>query len=244
MRFIGIDFGWRSQPSGMCCLQWQDEVLQIIAIERCDNPDEVIEWVNCYAPHPQPALIAIDAPIVIPNQTGMRLVDKLTHVHFGRYHAGCYPANLQLPFAQRVVQFSQNLEGLEFQHAATITPQRLGRYQIEVFPHPASIRLFGLQKILKYKKGRLAERQSELKRFYHLLTSELVKQQPALATVESVPSIAEQQLTGHQLKNIEDQLDALLCAYVGAHWWYWGVEKNQILGDQAGGYLIVPLEKV
>ena len=241
MRFIGIDFGWRSQPSGMCCLQWRDGTLQIIAIERCDSPNDVIEWVKCYAADPQPALIAIDAPIVIPNQTGMRLPDKLTHVHFGRYHAGCYPANLQLPFAQRVVQLSKDLEHLKFQHAAEIIPQQLGRYQIEVFPHPASVRLFSLEKILKYKKGRIAERQSELQRFYQLLTSELLKRQPALATIELVPSVAEEQLTGNQLKNIEDQLDALLCAYVGAHWWYWGIEKNQVLGNREDGYIIVPL---
>jgi predicted RNase H-like nuclease len=31
-------------------------------------------------------------PTLIPNATGMRLPDKLTHKHFRRYHAECYPA--------------------------------------------------------------------------------------------------------------------------------------------------------
>lgn len=39
--------------------------------------------------------------------------------------------------------------------------------------------------------------------------------------------------TGTVLKALEDQLDSLICAYVAAYWWYWGEEKNIVLGDLA-----------
>jgi predicted RNase H-like nuclease len=97
-------------------------------------------------------MIAVDAPTLIPNATGMRLPDKLTHKHFDRYHAGCYPANLGRPFAQRTVDFGLSLEARGFVHVLTIVPQKLSSYQIEVFPHPAIVHLFGLNRILKYKK--------------------------------------------------------------------------------------------
>jgi pyridoxamine 5'-phosphate oxidase len=42
------------------------------------------------------------------------------------------------------------------------------------------------------------------------------------------------------LKAVEDQLDALLCAYVAAHWWYWGRERNDVLGNSRTGYIVVP----
>jgi len=42
------------------------------------------------------------------------------------------------------------------------------------------------------------------------------------------------------LKALEDQLDALLCAYIGAHWWYWGIERNLVLGDRTTGYIVIP----
>ncbi len=87
----------------------------------------------------------------------MRQTDQLTHKHFGRYHAGCYPANLSRPFAQKTVEFGLSLESRGFVHAPTIEAQKLGRYQIEVFPHPATINLFKLDRILKYKKGKLAD---------------------------------------------------------------------------------------
>jgi predicted RNase H-like nuclease len=103
-------------------------------------------------------MIAVDAPTLIPKATGMRLPDKLTHKHFDRYHAGCYPANLGRPFAQRTVDFGLSLEARGFVHVLTIVPQKLSSYQIEVFPHPAIVHLFGLNRILKYKKCTLAER--------------------------------------------------------------------------------------
>jgi predicted RNase H-like nuclease len=88
----------------------------------------------------------------------MRLPDKLTPIHFGRYHAGCYPANLGRLFAQRTVEFCLSLEARGFVHAPTIVPQKLSSYQIEVFPHPAIVHLFSLNRILKYRKESLVER--------------------------------------------------------------------------------------
>jgi len=37
-----------------------------------------------------------------------------------------------------------------------------------------------------------------------------------------------------------DQLDAVLCAYLAAHWWFWGRARNDVLGDSKTGYVIVP----
>jgi predicted RNase H-like nuclease len=46
--------------------------------------------------------------------------------------------------------------------------------------------------------------------------------------------------TGAALKAVEDQLDSLICAYVAAHWWYWGIERNWVLGDATNGYIVIP----
>jgi predicted RNase H-like nuclease len=68
------------------------------------------------------------------------------------------PRHLGRPFAQRTVEFGLSLEARGFTHAPVIVPKELGRFQIEVFPHPAIVHLFGLNRILKYKKCTLAER--------------------------------------------------------------------------------------
>jgi predicted RNase H-like nuclease len=243
LKFIGIDLGWYSQPSGLSCLQWQDGKLSLLALERKHALEEILAWCDAFVSPTESALIAVDAPTLIPNETGMRVPDKLTHKYFGRYHAGCYPANRKRPFAQRTIGFGLSLEERGYLHAPTIIPQQWGRYQIEVYPHAAMVQLFQLERILKYKKGRLAERKAEFKKLQQYTQKVLPKLTPAL-NLESYLSTIIQPLdilTGNALKAIEDQLDSLICAYIGAYWWYWGEECNQVLGDRATGYIIVPL---
>jgi len=207
------------------------------ALERKLSIEEILAWCDAVIAEDEPALIAVDAPTLIPNETGMRVPDKLTHKYFGRYHAGCYPANLKRPFA-----FGLSLEGRGFLHAPTMIPQKLGRYQIEVYPHAAMVQLFQLERILKYKKGRLADRRVELKKLQHYTQQVLLQLTPTLALGKFLGIIAQplDTLKGADLKALEDKLDSLICAYIGAYWWYWGESRNQVLGDRATGYLIVP----
>lgn len=243
MKFCGVDLGWVAAPSGLCCLVWRGGSLQVEALERCDRLEDTLAWLQTAIPEGEPGAIAVDAPTLIPNATGMRLPDRLAHRYFGRYHAGCYPANLGRPFAARTVGFGRSLEALGFAHAPAIAPQQPGRYQIEVFPHAAIVQLFGLERILKYKKGRLAERRAELQRLQQLLAEQLPQREPPLCWHDPVPpdlTCALASCPGRALKAIEDRLDALVCAYVAAHWWYWGLARNQVLGDRASGYIVVP----
>ena len=243
MKFIGVDFGWLSGASGLSCLEWQDNKLKILEITTKLEIATIFSWIDTWIEEKEPGLIAVDAPTIIPNQTGMRIPDKLTHKYFGKYHAGCYPANLNRPFAQRTVDFGNILSTKGFIHAPTITPQKLGRYQIEVFPHPAIVNLFKLDRILKYKKGKLAEKKAELQKLFSYITNILPKLKPEL-NLESpitIPIIPDK-VTTKKLKAVEDKLDSLICAYVAAYWWYWGNidQKNVVLGDENTGYIVIP----
>ncbi|NJN09206.1 MAG: DUF429 domain-containing protein [Richelia sp. RM2_1_2] len=256
MKFIGIDLGWKSQPSGLCYLELIDGKLELQDLDRKDSIANILTWVDDCVKADESAIIAVDAPTLIPNATGSRLPDKLTHKHFGKYHAGCYPANLGLAFAERTVNFGLELEARSYLHAPTIEAQKLGRYQIEVFPHPAIVNLFGLQRILKYKKGKISDRHLELTKLYNYITDILPTLDPPLRTqrdscynggnprnalsclcglfITSTPK------TGIALKAAEDKLDSIICAYVAAYWWYWGEQRNIVLGDVNTGYIVIP----
>ncbi|NHC35944.1 DUF429 domain-containing protein [Scytonema millei] len=269
MKFLGIDLGWSSGASGLCCLELINGQLQLLDLDRKEPIADIHDWIETWVQPQEPAIIAVDAPTLIPNAMGMRLPDKLTHKYFGKYHAGCYPANLSLPFAQRTVDFGLALEARGFNHAPEITPQMPGRYQIEVFPHPAIVHLFQLDRILKYKKGKLAERYLELLKLHQHIVEILSTIEPALILsqeshqsseipptplkkggkipfitshkrIQSVLNDRHAPLTLAALKAVEDQLDSLICAYVAAHWWYWGLERNWVLGDRTSGYIVVP----
>jgi predicted RNase H-like nuclease len=247
MKFIGIDLGWKSQPSGLCCLEWIDGQLQLLDLDRQEAIADILTWIDRIVKPNEPAIIAVDAPTLIPNDTGSRLPDKLTHKYFGKYHAGCYPANKNLPFADRTVNFGLELESRGYIHAPTIEPQKLSRYQIEVFPHPAIVNLFNLERILKYKKGRLSDRRLELIKLQNYLLHILPSFSPPLRLCGSLRQAAGASMfplqiptTGAALKATEDKLDSLICAYVGAYWWYWGEQRNLVLGDATTGYIVIP----
>ncbi|CCH64760.1 hypothetical protein RINTHM_2840 [Richelia intracellularis HM01] len=249
MKFLGVDFGWKSQPSGLCSLALVHKKLQIIDIDHQELIEDILAWIDEWIPPGKSGIIAVDAPTLIPNVTGSRLPDRLTHKYFGRYHAGCYPANRNLPFAERTIKFGLELEARGFAHAPTIKPRKLGRYQIEVFPHTAIIHFFNLQRILKYKKGPIKERLQELLKLYNYITGILPSLEPAL-NIQSSSIVKKLGLfsidfffsspTSTELKIVEDKLDSLICAYVAAYWWYWGKDRNLILGDASTGYIISP----
>jgi predicted RNase H-like nuclease len=241
MKFIGIDLGWKSQPSGLCSLEWINGQLQLLNLDRKEAIADILTWIDRSVQPDEPAIIAVDAPTLIPNATGSRLPDQLSHKYFGKYHAGCYPANQNLPFADRTINFGLELESRGFAHAPTIEPQKLSRYQIEVFPHPAIVNLFNLERILKYKKGRLSDRRLELIKLQNYLLNILPSLSPSLRPLRLCGSFPlEIPTTGAALKATEDQLDSLVCAYIGAYWWYWGEERNLVLGDRTTGYIVIP----
>ena len=101
------------------------------------------------------------------------------------------------------------------------------------------IHLFGLSRILKYKKGPIAQRHHELTRLRSLIWQHLPHHTPPLVlnALNALPAIPK---GGTALKAVEDQLDSLICAYGAAHWWYWGPQRNQVLGNLETGYIVVP----
>ena len=92
--------------------------------------------------------------------------------------------------------------------------------------------LFGLDKIFKYKKGARADRVLELARLR--LT---MKEKLPVKGLQRLPEIPQR----GDLKPVEDELDAVLCAYAAFHWGRWGLRRNRILGDVEEGCMVVPL---
>lgn len=222
MRFLGVDLGWQSQPSGVAAL---DENLRLLNLGRIDAIEDVPGWVDEMAGD-GPAMVAIDAPTIIRNPGGTRECERALNRVFRKYDAGCHAANLGRPFAVRTNAFSASLESRGFAHADRIVAGAPGRYQIEVHPHAASVRLFGLEKILKYKKGRVADRAVGLRRLRDLVSGLVQGDLPEMPRTN--------------LKVVEDQIDAVLCAYIGWHWWRSGAEGSTVFGDKGGGFIVVP----
>jgi predicted RNase H-like nuclease len=232
--FIGVDLGWYGKPSGLALLRWAGQRLLLCDLARIQDEKEILHWIAKRA-GVGPAVIAVDAPTIIRNRTSIRPAEKALNAQFWRYHAGCHPANLSRPFARYVLRFSRNLESMGFTFDPAVAARESGRFQIEVHPHAASVNLFGLSRIVKYKRGRRQQRAKELSRFRKLLLGRLPELEPGVYKF-NLPGVPA---TG-STKEVEDQLDAVLCAYIAAHWWYWGTARNAVFGDRKTGFIVVP----
>ncbi len=183
---------------------------------------EVLPWIDERAEGA--AIIGVDAPLVIgPNRTADIEVTKA----FGRYHAGCYPARPHSSFAAHTAGFGRALSERGFRHAAETTPGAADRVQMEVHPHAASVRLFGLDRIIKYKRGLRADRARGL--------AELRGRLASLGDLSGTP-LPEIPVRG-RLKPAEDQIDAVTCAYVAA---CWARGRAHVFGSADNGYIVIP----
>lgn len=232
--FIGVDLGWYGKPSGLAVFRWVDCGLSLCEVTGLVEVEEIQSWIARWAGG-STAVIAVDAPIIIRNKGSIRPAERALNKQFSRFHAGCHPANLSRPFAGYVLGFSNRLKSAGFAFNLETAAQEQGRFQIEVHPHAASINLFRLPRIVKYKRGRRQERARELKRFRNLLLNRLPALEPRAGKF-NLPSVPESGST----KEVEDQLDAVLCAYIAAHWWYWGPAGSTVFGDCKTGCIIVP----
>jgi predicted RNase H-like nuclease len=104
------------------------------------------------------------------------------------------------------------------------------------------VRLFGLDRIIRYKKGRAAEKRAGLA----ILRGHLRTLADGSRGLVGSPTLTEmldrdpKELAGKALKRYEDTLDAIFCAYLAWHCWRWGEERNEIFGTMAEGYIVVP----
>lgn len=234
--FLGVDLGWYGKPSGLASIAITDEGLCLRATTRLQDSGDILAWIQSEAGKGS-VVVAVDAPLVICNRTSIRDAEREMNRDFRRFHAGCHAANLGRPFAQNVLSFSHRLADRGFGHGAEMTAREEGRFQIEVHPHAATVNLFDLPRIVKYKRGPHATRVKELRRLRRLILSRFPLLHPALSLrLPGIPS------TGN-LKPVEDQIDAVMCAYIAAHWWFWARQRNRVYGCRGTGYMVVPERK-
>jgi len=230
---IGVDLAWgEKKHDGVCFLEWNGRVGSVLGYGYPQGDHELMKLIRERGQGFRSVFVTVDAPIVCPNQTGTRPVDRLTHRLFHREHAACHPANsTKCPRPPRLARLMRKAG---FQ--VGWVPQKGRKTVAEVYPHPAMVRMFGLSRIVKYKKGRVAERRREFRRLQDLLCRCLKKKFPWLAIGVQTKSL----LTQKWSKAVEDQTDALFCALIGLwHWRHQG-RKSEVIGDLKTGFILLP----
>jgi histidinol-phosphate phosphatase family protein len=251
MRFVGIDLAWSPRNrSGGVVLSQEGKVVQ--ATGSLGDDDEVLDFAVKAIPAGLPGLIAIDAPLAVPNESGGRPCDRQVAAVFSRFEAAPYPANrrnLARYGGLRAERIRQQLQQLGFRHDPLVTRRIPTRQVVEVFPHPATVSLFHLDRTLKYKarQGRgYSLRWRELSRLREHLRS-LADGEPPLYLPPHVAQMPIEGLRGKAFKEAEDLLDAVVCAYSALYAWHHGPRGSAIYGPETAdaftdeGHIVVPM---
>jgi predicted RNase H-like nuclease/ppGpp synthetase/RelA/SpoT-type nucleotidyltranferase len=249
---IGVDLAWGvKRPTGLAVV---DEAGRLVHVSAVRTDEEILVALAPYVD--DQCLVAIDAPLIVTNPTGNRSAEAALNRDFARFDAGAHPANTGKP------EFRDTPRGASLSQALGLDMNpRSGRPRraIEVYPHPATVALFGLGRTLKYKNkpGRdLDSLRLELLTLMDLLEG-LSTAEPALHVTPD-PSVAdsseadassagwaalrvqvETATRKSQLRVVEDQVDAVVCAYV-ALFAATRPADTTTYGDFETGYIVTP----
>ncbi len=240
--FIGIDLAWKSErhPTGAAALRGNRSGAKIETLSTLRSAEAVLDFVR--ANTTQNTVLAIDAPLIIANETGQRLCETEVGKRYGKHDASCHTSNLKLYRNAPSTKLTTSLLANGFVHVRDNKKECSGRLVAEVYPHAAMVALFHLEKIIKYKKGPATSRRLGLQELRSNV-NELTKANPKLVmtnTLETLLTTDLEVLGGRALKNYEDILDAVFCAYLAFYFWYWGWASNELFGNLDSGYILNP----
>lgn len=243
--FIGIDLAWQSDKnhSGAAVLYGDRSgvTLRTIAtgLKSLRSTEEFI-LANAEAN----TVIAIDAPLVIKNLNGQRPCETEISRRFSAADASAHTSNLRRFPNASSIRLTNNLASQGFRQCPDPHMQCLpGKWFFEVYPHPAHVVLFKRKKIIKYKKGPVASRRHGLMEFRRSLEHFLSHAEPPLKSSDELQAFLQkplESLCGNALKEYEDTLDAVFCAYLAAYFWVWSYDRNEMIGNPETGYIINP----
>jgi predicted RNase H-like nuclease len=205
--FVGIDLAWGARArTGLAAVDGAGRLVRS-AVVRTD--DEIDDWLRTLAG--DIVVAAVDAPLIVPNNTGQRRCETEISRAFWRYKIGAHSSNRARP---------------EFDPPrAEKLAQRFG-WSVDPAWHGSVV----------YKSGpSRAQGFAHLIRHFASIDELRLSESPRW---EELSSIVADPKPG-DLTRIEDELDAILCAHL-AWLWHHRPESLQVYGSLADGYIVAP----
>jgi predicted RNase H-like nuclease len=237
VHFIGLDLAWgQRNRTGVAVVDADGRLREVgAAVTDDDIAAAVSPWID------GACVVGIDAPLIVSNPSGYRLGETLYNRDFAPFQAIAQPSNTANPlFAPPRALRLATRWGLD-----TDPGSGADRLALEVYPHAATIALFGRGRILKYKRRNrdVAHRRTELLTLVELVEG-LRDADPPLRVQDhpgwrSLRDGVEGATRASHLNACEDPVDSVLCAYV-ARFFACRPADVTVYGDHDAGYIVTP----
>lgn len=241
MLLAGVDLAWQSEKNSTAAAVGLLEAGAVNLVDTAADLRSLTDIKAMLERFPNLTGVAIDAPLIIRNWQGQRECEKQIASAYGSRKASCHTSSLTRYPDPASVRLSIHLSRAGFGHLECSG----NKWQIECYPHPAIIEIFGLPERLAYKKGKVATKRAGQKKLSkHILSLT----RSGILPLNLNPDLRDpldpdyiDSLKGRALKQNEDLLDSVICLYIAGL--YAVGADHAVYGDVRGGYIYVPQQR-
>lgn len=237
IRYLGLDLGWTPRDSsGGVVLELQGEGVHVVSADSLRAHEDTLRWITRNRGRGQ-CLLTVNAPIIVENLSGARPCDKLLQEHFSRYRIDEYANNTVGASHPRTMGRALMRMGFD------PNPSAEGDRIIETHTQSAQVMLFGVDRPVRTKTGPIGGRKEAVARLRELITERMINGSPKLlpsTELDTLMTAHLPDLNGTRLGELEERIEALICAYIGAFLGQRGPDACAFLGDLDRGYILLP----
>lgn len=245
--FVGFDSAWtdnRRNPGAVAALVCEDSQTRFLP-PRLTSFNQAAAFIAEVRVGADYLLVAVDQPIVVPNEAGCRPVERVAASLISRLGGGVQPARRggggcqMFGDAAPIWSFLHAVGGAQDPFSARVADQ--GAFVMEVFPALALPAL--IPEI--WKRGRAAK-YNPAARLYDSADWILVARGAADAALQLGETAISQfllELAGNPRpgKGDQDRLDAVICLLIALTWRRRPSESCVVLGEVSSGYIVTPV---
>lgn len=239
IRYLGLDLGWtpRDSSGGVVLEPTEEGGVRLVSADSLRSHEDTLRWITRNRGRGQ-CTVAMNAPLIVENLSGSRPADRSLLEHFSRYRIDEYANNTVSASHPRTMGRALMRMGFD------PNPSTDGDRIIETHTQAAQVLLLGVDRPVRMKSGPIGGRKESVERLRELIEERLMD--AGTPRLEESPELDQlmdahlPDLNGTRLGELEERLEALICAYVAAYLGQVGPEGCAFLGDLDHGYILLP----
>lgn len=237
-RYLGLDLAWapRKSSGGAVMELGEDGGAKLVSSTALRTHEDILGWIARNRGRAG-CILAVNAPLIVENTSGRRPCDDMLQDHFGDYNVDEYQVNTVNASHPRTIGRALMRMGFD------PNPMAEGDRVVETYNQAAQVLLFGGERPVRLKSGPVGARKDAVARFRELLWERLGDAMPHLDETPALDALLEADLpssNGSRVGELEERLEATLCAFTAAYLGMRGPESCAFLGDLSTGYVLLP----
>jgi predicted RNase H-like nuclease len=220
-------------------LELHEDGLKLVSSCSLRAHEDILSWIARNRGR-DGVTIAVNAPIIVENQSGQRPCDAQLHEHFSMHQVDEYQVNLVNASHPRTIGRALMRMGFD------PDPSAEGDRVVETYNQATQVLLFGVERPIRLKAGPVGARKDAVARYRENIDTMLTAAHPPMIDSSALDELIEADLpscNGSRIGELEERLEAVLCAYTAAYLNIRGPEDCAYLGDQETGYVLLPTSR-